>query len=113
MNGLDTLLERLPPLPQRLMAGVSGGADSVALLRLLLAAGCSVQAVHVNHGLRGTASDEDEAFVRQLCEACQVPLMVYRATPPEHPGEGWARRVSANSFLNNQVLRKFFYLQMK
>lgn len=98
MNGLDTLLERLPPLPQRMLAGVSGGADSVALLRLLLAAGCSVQAVHVNHGLRGAASDEDEAFVRQLCEVCQVPLMVYRATPPEHPGEDWARRVRYDFF---------------
>lgn len=98
MNSLDALLERLPPLPQNLLAGVSGGADSVALLRLLLAAGCSVQAVHVNHGLRGAAADEDEAFVRQLCEANQVPLMVYRATPPEHPGEDWARRVRYDFF---------------
>lgn len=84
--------ECLPPLPERLLAGVSGGADSVALLRLLLDRGVGVTAVHVNHGLRGRSSDGDERFVRELCDNLHTPLLVYRAEPPAHPGEDWARQ---------------------
>lgn len=66
-----------------LLCALSGGADSVALLHAL----CRVQetcrfqvyAVHVQHGLRGMASQEDEAFVRRLCDDAQVPLYVYTA----------------------------------
>ena len=86
------LTDRLPPLPDRLLAGVSGGADSVALLHLLLDAGVQVTAVHVNHGLRGAESDGDEVFVRELCAGWNVPLLTYRAAPPDNPGEDWARQ---------------------
>ena len=85
------MMIKLTYLPGKLLVGLSGGADSVALVHLLLDAGCDVAAVHVNHGLRGDASDGDEAFVRTLCEALNVPLMTFRADPPENPGEGWAR----------------------
>ena len=92
------LRERMMALPDRLLCGVSGGADSVALLRLLLDAGKDVTAVHVNHGLRGDASDGDEAFVRSLCRRLNVPLLAYRAEPPEAPGEDWARRARYGFF---------------
>lgn len=92
------LAQRLPPLPERLLAGVSGGADSVALLRLLLDSGAQVTAVHVNHGLRGECSDGDERFVRELCERWRVPLLVYRAVPPARPGEDWARQARYGFF---------------
>ncbi|MBV9462965.1 MAG: tRNA lysidine(34) synthetase TilS [Verrucomicrobiae bacterium] len=52
---------------ERLIVGVSGGPDSVALLHLLLATGNRAVAVHVNHGWRGRQSDADEAFVHSLC----------------------------------------------
>lgn len=59
---------------------VSGGADSVALLRLLaegaLAPGAAVSVLHVNHQLRGDASDGDEAFVRSLCDTLGVTCIV-------------------------------------
>ena len=83
----------LSGLPEHLLVGLSGGADSVALLLLLKERGGRIEAAHVNHGLRGEDSDGDEAFVRALCAELNVPLMVYRATPPEHPGEDWARQV--------------------
>ena len=92
------MMIKLTYLPGKLLVGLSGGADSVALVHLLLDAGCDVAAVHVNHGLRGDASDGDEAFVRTLCEALNVPLMIFRADPPENPGEGWAREARYGFF---------------
>lgn len=89
---------KLNKMPGQLLIGLSGGADSVALLLLLLDAGAKVCAVHVNHGLRGAESDGDEAFVRKLCEEKQVPLLTCRADPPENPGEGWARGVRYGFF---------------
>ena len=60
------------------LAAVSGGADSVCLLFLL----CSMReelavrlaAFHLHHGLRGAEADRDEAFVKRLCDAWQVPF---------------------------------------
>lgn len=50
------------------VAGVSGGADSVCLLRVLCelreCMGFSLSAVHVEHGIRGAESLSDAAFVR-------------------------------------------------
>ncbi|MGA2558453.1 MAG: tRNA lysidine(34) synthetase TilS [Terracidiphilus sp.] len=54
----------------RLAVGVSGGADSVALLRALDEAksrlGLVLSVAHLHHGLRGAEADDDLAFVRQL-----------------------------------------------
>lgn len=76
--GASNVNVNLSSLPAHVLAGVSGGADSVALLLLLLERGGRVEAVHVNHGLRGSESDGDEAFVRALCRDKGVPLKVYR-----------------------------------
>jgi tRNA(Ile)-lysidine synthase len=63
---------------QRVGVAVSGGADSVALLRLLLdlrdALGIVLSLVHFNHKLRGKASDSDELFVTRLAEKFGLPL---------------------------------------
>lgn len=54
------------------IAGVSGGADSVCLLFILSLLreklGFQVKACHVNHGIRGEAADADEAYVKKMCE---------------------------------------------
>ncbi len=83
---------------EKLLVGLSGGADSVALLLLLKDAGREIAAVHVNHGLRGAESDGDEAFVKALCEKLGVPLLTCRADPPPNPGEDWARKVRYGFF---------------
>ena len=57
---------------EHIIVGVSGGADSVCLfhiLRQLQAEGfLTISVVHVNHGLRGDAAQEDEEFTRQLAQ---------------------------------------------
>lgn len=60
----------------RVLVALSGGADSVALLRMLLALGYPCHAVHCNFHLRADESDRDEAFVRELCHALGVSLEV-------------------------------------
>src|SRR5918994_6127789 len=56
----------------RPLALVSGGPDSVALLRVLLELGGEPAVLHVDHGLRGDESREDAEFVRALCERLGV-----------------------------------------
>lgn len=62
------------------IAAVSGGPDSVCLLHLLHSLSkkleINVHAIHINHMLRGSESDQDELYVRQLCETLGVPLRV-------------------------------------
>lgn len=62
----------------RVGVAVSGGADSVALLRLLLELrkeiGVVLSVVHFNHKLRGAESEEDERFVAQLAQAHKLQL---------------------------------------
>ena len=99
------MMAALTALPERLLVGLSGGADSVALLLLLLERGGRIEAVHVNHGLRGEDSDGDEAFVRALCAEKGVPLRVYRAAPDgKHASEDWARRTRYGFF--RQAMRE-------
>lgn len=62
------------PLGRLTIVGLSGGADSVALLLGLLEAGQAVEAAHCNFHLRGAESDADEAFVRELCAQLGVVL---------------------------------------
>ena len=58
------------------LVAVSGGADSVALLDVLLRAGYECIAAHCNFHLRGEESNRDEQFVRTLCAERQVTLYV-------------------------------------
>ncbi|WP_457681140.1 tRNA lysidine(34) synthetase TilS [Thermovibrio sp.] len=66
---------------------LSGGPDSVSLLSLLLELrkelSITLEAVHVNHLLRGSESFRDEDFVRELCQNLKVPLTVKRVNVPE------------------------------
>ena len=66
------LLEKDNPV----LVAVSGGADSVSLLDVLLRAGYTCVAAHCNFHLRGAESDRDEAFVREVCAQLNVPLEV-------------------------------------
>ncbi len=62
----------------RPLALVSGGPDSTALLRVVLALGGEPAVLHINHGLRGDESDTDEEFVRALCTDLDIRCEVRR-----------------------------------
>lgn len=67
----------------RQLLAVSGGADSVALLRsvLRLAPDSSLITVaHFNHAWRGQESEDDQVFVQELCKSLSVELRLGRAT---------------------------------
>ncbi len=68
--------QKLIPAGVQVVVGVSGGADSVALLRILHELDISPIAAHLNHQLRGADADADEAFVRALAEELDLPLCV-------------------------------------
>jgi tRNA(Ile)-lysidine synthase len=74
--------ERLIADGDRVLLGVSGGADSVALFHLLreISSFLTLQlgVAHLNHMLRGAESDRDEAFVSALAEREGVPCYVER-----------------------------------
>ncbi|CAN5905735.1 tRNA lysidine(34) synthetase TilS [soil metagenome] len=55
---------------------VSGGPDSVALLRVLLDLGAKPIVIHIEHGARGAESLEDAKFVEALCYSLDVPCQV-------------------------------------
>lgn len=58
------------------LVGLSGGADSVALLLILNELGYKTTACHINHQLRGEESDRDENFCVELCRRLQIKLFV-------------------------------------
>jgi len=56
------------------LIGLSGGADSVALIGILIRLGYSCIIAHCNFHLRDEESDRDEAFVRNLAEKWEIPF---------------------------------------
>lgn len=72
--------ERMLEPNDTVVLGVSGGADSVCLFFLMLALQkeyqLSLVVVHVNHGLRGTEADQDEQYVKELCQAHKIPCHI-------------------------------------
>ncbi|MBQ4151141.1 MAG: tRNA lysidine(34) synthetase TilS [Clostridia bacterium] len=92
------------------LVALSGGADSVCLLDLFVTAKaegkfpCDVEALHVNHQLRGEESDRDETFCKELCARYGVKLSVVHAdvnSIAKELGLGIeeaARRVRYNAF---------------
>ncbi|MBO2516424.1 MAG: tRNA lysidine(34) synthetase TilS [Clostridiales bacterium] len=87
--------------PGKVLAAVSGGADSVALLALLCALRdaehIELGAVHIHHGLR-EASDREETDVRKLCERLNVPLRVCHVRVGNGNTESMARQARYDAF---------------
>jgi len=74
--------EHLVPDGIRTVVGISGGADSVALLHILHRLGYNIAAAHLNHSIRGKDANADEAFVKTLCEKLDVECTTTKTDVP-------------------------------
>lgn len=83
---------RLLEQGDRVVAAVSGGADSTALLHVLISIKelyhLSLYAFHFNHMIRGEEADRDEDFVRSLCESWGIPFTAVRRDVPRLAASG-------------------------
>ena len=75
----------------KIVVGLSGGADSVALITLLSNLREKLElgllAVHVNHGIRGEEAERDGNFARALCKKLGVDFVIRRFDVPKEAGE--------------------------
>lgn len=99
----------------KVIVGVSGGADSVCLLSLLAGAqeaiGFQICAVHVHHGIRGEEADRDAAFVMQLCRRLAIPFRVRYCDVPAYAREQKLSTEEAARILRYDLLCEEMELQ--
>ena len=62
---------------ERVVVGLSGGADSVTLLHLLRKLDLTLLPCHINHNLRGEEALRDQRFCEELCESLRLSLKVF------------------------------------
>ena len=80
-------LDLAPLRGRKLLCAVSGGADSMCLLALLLEAGLDVTAAHFEHGIRGEESLRDLRFVEGWCRERGVVCLTGRGDAPAYAEE--------------------------
>lgn len=109
---VEAALERAQVAPDSLiLAGVSGGADSVAMLLALVELAPRMRyrlaAAHLNHRIRASESDRDEEFVRDLCARLGVALEVGHAAglSAGMPNLEEAAREARHDFLRSAAKR--------
>ncbi|MBQ0022987.1 MAG: tRNA lysidine(34) synthetase TilS [Prevotellaceae bacterium] len=91
----------------RVVVGLSGGPDSVCLMRVLNELGYGVVAVHCNFHLRGEESMRDERFAENLCEAMGVKLV-----KTDFDTEAWAKAHGMSIEMAARELRYDFFDRM-
>lgn len=100
----------LIPAGGSVLVGLSGGADSVALLRVLTRLAprydWTVRAAHFNHGIRGVGAEEDELFCRNLCEEMGVPFYSETADVPAYARENGLSIETAGRLLRYGFLER-------
>ena len=73
---------------ERVLIGLSGGADSVCLLHVLTELSevfsLTLGAFHMHHGIRGEEADRDEAFSRELCASFGVDYYCIKEDVPAY-----------------------------
>lgn len=94
----------------RVLAALSGGADSVALTLLLSSlaerTGFTLCAAHVHHGIRGEEADRDAAFCASFCEERGIPFRLLRGDAPKLARERHAGMEEAARTLRYQLLEE-------
>ena len=94
----------------RIVIGVSGGADSVCLLfalkNLMEELNFTLVVAHVNHGLRGGYANRDERFVKELCERLDLPCYTTRVDAADIARKEKLSVEEAGRFLRRQYFQE-------
>ncbi len=90
------------------LVGLSGGADSCALLYFLKSVQelyhLRIYACHINHGIRGAEADHDEQYVMDLCRKLNIEVFVLHA---DVPAESKRLKISAEQ-CGREIRYRFF-----
>ena len=96
----------------KVIIGVSGGADSICLLFMLLElqkeVGFSMEAVHVHHGLRGEDADADENYVKEVCKDQGVELFCFHENVKEYASLTGMSEEEAGREIRRNAFQKVF-----
>lgn len=88
--------EQLLKPSEPVWVAVSGGVDSMVLMHVLMELGHPCSVLHVDHGLRGAASDGDRLFVEAHCAARGIPFRAMQVRPAERAdGSGLSTQMAA------------------
>ncbi|MFR8317654.1 MAG: ATP-binding protein [Catenibacillus sp.] len=94
------------------IVGVSGGADSMCLLFVLMRQAkkhfIELTAVHINHGIRGAAADEDQAFVESFCQSHGIECVCFCGDIPALARQAHLRRRRQGAGFDMTVLNRCF-----
>lgn len=95
----------------RIVVGVSGGADSVCLLHLLDAVKedmeLSLYVLHVHHGIRGEEADRDARFVEKLAGSMGLPFCLVRVDVPKEAKEHGMTEEEAGRYLRYEAMENY------
>ena len=93
---------------EKIIIGVSGGADSVCLLLVLkdILNPENIVAVHINHGIRGEEAARDEAFVKKLCEKYNICLEIRHLSIPEYSKKHKISEEEAGRILRYEIFEE-------
>lgn len=105
-------IEKYQMIPEKshVIVGISGGADSVCLLKLLKEyeklQEFQLYAVHVNHHIRGEEAVRDEEFSKEICQKLEVPFSVFHYHVPEIARERKISLEEAGRELRREAFQK-------
>ncbi|MGN1042654.1 MAG: tRNA lysidine(34) synthetase TilS [Christensenellales bacterium] len=78
------MIKIIPEKNVKIGVAVSGGVDSMVLLRLYMESGADFCVINIEHGIRGESSAKDSEFVRNFCEANGVECHIIRVDAPAY-----------------------------
>ncbi len=114
VNKVRTYIEQYNMLSMgdRVVVGVSGGADSICLFHVLLDLSgeydLTLYVVHVNHGIRGVQADSDEAFVEELCKKHNASFFCVNKDVPAIAKEQGLSEEEAGRNVRYEAFYKFY-----
>ena len=93
----EYIAKNIPLTPnEKILVGLSGGADSVALLSILKELGYCLFAAHCHFALRGEESDRDRNFAKQIASQMGIPFIEVKFDTHKYAAE---KKISIGNFI--------------